>query len=65
MTAMDKVAEQKRKLTGICDENDLVYTLECKRYPIRLTIRPSKGMDAQMSMLEAAEEKGYTSPNAT
>lgn len=64
MTEMDKVAIQKKKLRGICEENDLVYELECMKYPIRLTIRPAKNMDAQLSMIEDAEEKGFTSPNA-
>lgn len=64
MTEMDKVTEQKRKLENVCEKNGLICKLECKRYPIRLTIRPAKNMDAQMSMLEQADQKGYTSPNA-
>lgn len=55
----------KKKLQGICDENDLLFSFKHDRYPITLTIRPASGMDAQMSMLENAEENGYISPDAS
>lgn len=64
MTEMDKLSVLKKKLRGICDENELIYELKCKKYPISLTIKPAQNMDAQLSMMEAAEDKGFTSPNA-
>lgn len=55
----------KKKLQNICDENNLVYRFRRDTYPITLTIKPCGGMDAQMTMLEMAEEDGYISPDAS
>ena len=55
----------KKKLEGICDENDLVYTLSVKGYPITLTIKPVQGLEEQMTLLALADEKPYNNPDAT
>ncbi|MDR1158336.1 MAG: hypothetical protein LBK75_08575 [Oscillospiraceae bacterium] len=54
----------KKKLQGVCDENNLVFTLHKDQYPIVLRIKVTDGLDGQMSMLEAAEDEGYRSPDA-
>ena len=51
-----KLEAYKKKLDGICDANDLQYRLSLDTYPISMIISPLGGMDAQMSMLEAADE---------
>lgn len=65
MSENAKYEAYKKKLEGICDENNLVFSFNHNRYPITLTIRPVSGLEAQMSMLEAAEDEGYISPDAT
>jgi len=55
----------KKKLQGICDENNLTFRFRNDKYPITLTIRPLAGVDEQMTMLERVEENGYTSPDAS
>lgn len=67
MNEMDKLGILEKKLSGICDKNDLLYKFCNDRYPITLTIRPAGGMDNQISMLESSEadEGNYTSPDAS
>lgn len=65
MSESSKFSEYKKKLQGICDENNLVYRLRVDTYPISLTIKPTSGIEGQMSMLEEVEDKGYISPDAT
>lgn len=65
MSEISKFEAQRKKLDGICEENNLVAIFRNDSYPITLTIRPLTGLDEQMSMLENAEEKGYTSPDAS
>lgn len=65
MNEAAKYEGYKKKLDGICDENDLVYSLNTKTYPITLTIRPLQGIAEQMSMLEMADEKPFNSPDAS
>lgn len=65
MSEISKYEAYKKKLQGVCDENDLVFRFRPDRYPITLTIRPVSGVEEQMSMLENVEEKGYTSPDAS
>ena len=64
MSEISKYEAYAKKLQGICDENDLVFKFERKTYPITLTIRPTGGLDGQMSMLAETEENGYISPDA-
>ncbi|MCI8620235.1 MAG: hypothetical protein HFG44_09260 [Oscillospiraceae bacterium] len=65
MSERAKYEAYKKKLEGICEENNLVFSFNHNRYPITLTIRPVSGLDAQLSMLESVEEDGYISPEAT
>lgn len=64
MSEVSKYEAYKKKLQGLCDEHDLVFRFRNDSYPITLTIKPVGGLDAQMSLLENAEEQGYTSPDA-
>lgn len=64
MSEISMYEAYKKKLQGLCDEHNLVYKFNRSEYPITLTIRPCGGMDAQLSMLEAAEDEGYISPDA-
>lgn len=54
----------KEKLSSICEENNLTYSLRCDRYPCTLTIKPLGGMDAQLTMLES-DDVSYISPDAS
>lgn len=65
MSEISKFEAQRKKLDGICEENNLIAIFRNDSYPITLTIRPLTGLDEQMTMLENAEEKGYTSPDAS
>ena len=64
MSEITKYEAYKKKLQGVCDENDLVFRFRAYEYPITLTISPVQGAYHQMSMLENVEEEGYTSPDA-
>lgn len=55
---------QKKKMEGLCDEHKLVYRFRKDKYPITFTISPMGGMEAQLTMLENAEDVGYRSPEA-
>lgn len=59
-----KFAAQRTKLKNICEAHDLTYTFIKNSYPIKLIIRPIKGVCEQMSMLETASEDSYISPDA-
>ena len=68
MREIDKYSVLKEKLQGICDENNLTYTIKNKGYPFLMTIKPLGGMDAQQTMMEGMEDAtgtGYISPDAT
>lgn len=64
MSEISKFETYKKKLQGVCDENDLVFRFRCHQYPITLTIRPVSGFGEQLSMLETADEN-YMSPDAS
>lgn len=64
MSEMAKFEARKKSLQGICDENNLVFRFRNDAYPITLTIMPTGGVGAQMSLLENVEERGYMSPDA-
>lgn len=64
MSEIAKYEAYKKKLQGVCDENNLVFRFRHDRYPITLTIRPVSGLGQQLNMLESVEENGYTSPDA-
>ena len=59
-----KFAAQRTKLKNICEAHDLTHTFIKNSYPIKLIIRPIKGVGEQMSMLETASEDSYISPDA-
>lgn len=59
-----KFAAQRTKLKNICEAHDLTYTFIKNSYPIKLIIRPIKGVGEEMSMLETASEDSYISPDA-
>lgn len=65
MSEISKYEAYKKKLQGVCDENDLVFRFRCDRYPITLTIKPVTGLEEQLSLLENVEDKGYTSSDAS
>ena len=68
MTEINKYIALKEKLQGVCDENNLVFSIRNNSYPFRLIIRPASGMDTQLDMLEALEDgsdTGYISPDAS
>lgn len=65
MNEISKYEAYKKKLEGICEENELRFRFNKESYPITLTIKPLTGLDHQLSMIENEEEKGYTSPNAS
>lgn len=67
MREIDKYNILKEKLQGICDENNLTYSIQNKTYPFRMIIKPCGGMDAQQTMLEGMDtgETGYISPDAS
>lgn len=65
MSEISKYEAYKKKLDGICEENNLIAIFRRNRYPITLTIKPLTGLDEQMSMLEEVEDNGYTSPDAS
>lgn len=67
MNEIGKYGVYKEKLQGICDENDLAFSIHNSKYPFFMTVKPLSGIDAQMSMLEDASENsetGYISPDA-
>ena len=65
MNEAAKLEAYKKKLEGICDENDLQYRLHLSGYPIRMTVTPLSDMDSQITMLEAADENTeYLPPDA-
>lgn len=57
MKELDQYEAQRKKLEGICEEHNLVFGFRKNEYPIKLTIRPSSGMDEQLSMLERAGDE--------
>lgn len=65
MNELAKFEVYQKKLQGICDENDLTFSFRKNENPITLTIKPCSGMYEQMQMLEAAEDDGYRSPDAS
>lgn len=67
MNEIGKYNVLKEKLQGICDENDLTFAIHNQKYPFFMTVKALSGMDAQMSMLEDADDNGdtgYISPDA-
>lgn len=61
MSEVSKYDAYKKKLQGVCDENNLVYRFQSDGYPITLTISPVTGLEP--SLFDDEEEKD-TSPDA-
>lgn len=66
MNEIGKYGVYKEKLQGICDENNLTFSIQNRKYPFFMTVKPCSGLDAQMSMLECEDtsDAGYISPEA-
>lgn len=64
MSEITKYEAYKKKLEGLCDEHNLVYSLKHDQYPMTLTLRPLQDLYSQMDMLESVEDKGYISQDA-
>lgn len=62
MSEISKFQAYKKKLEGICDENNLVFRFRQNEYPATLTILPCSGVEEQMSIL--ADTKKTISPDA-
>lgn len=68
MREIDKYNVLKEKLQGICDENNLTYSIQNRKYPFLMVIKPLGGLDNQQTMMEgmdSAGETGYISPDAS
>ena len=68
MREIDKYGVLKEKLQGICEENNLTYTIQNQKYPFLMVIKPLGGVDAQQTMLEGMDDAGgtgYISPDAS
>jgi len=66
MREIEKYNVLKEKLQGICDENNLTFSIQNKKYPFFMTVKSISGVGAQMSMLENEDtgDTGYISPEA-
>ena len=68
MREIDKYGVLKEKLQGICEENNLTYSIQNQKYPFLMVIKPLGGVDAQQTMLEGMDDAGgtgYISPDAS
>lgn len=68
MREIEKYNVLKEKLQGICDKNSLTYSIQNRKYPFLMTIKPLGGMEAQQTMMEGMDnpgETGYISPDAS
>ena len=64
MSEISKFQAYKKKLEGVCDENNLVFRFRQNEYPVTLTILPSSGVEEQMDLLADTSDKGTISPDA-
>jgi hypothetical protein len=64
MSESHKFEGYKKRLQGICDENDLIYRFKHDSYPITLTICPVTVTAEQMKLFESMDESKHTSPDA-
>lgn len=63
-TELSMYEAQVKKMQDLCEEHDLTYRFVKDQYPVIFTIRLASGFDAQLSMMENAEEDGFVSPDA-
>ena len=64
MSEISKFSAYKKKLEGVCDENNLVFRFRQNEYPISLAILPNQGVEEQMDLLASDTEKVTSSPDA-
>ena len=64
MSEIYKFQSYKKKLEGVCNENNLVFRFRQNEYPISLTILPSSGVEEQMDLLASDADKTAISPDA-
>ena len=64
MSDISKFQAYKKKLEGVCDENNLVFRFRQNEYPISLTILPNSGVEEQMDLLASDTDKVTSSPDA-
>ncbi|MEN6487847.1 MAG: DNA translocase FtsK [Smithella sp.] len=64
MSEIHKYEGYKKRLQGVCDENDLVFRFKHDSYPITLTISPATVNAEQIELFESAKESGHISPDA-
>lgn len=68
MREIDKYGVLKEKLQGICDEHNLTFSIQNRKYPFFMIVKPQGGLDAQQTMMEGMDEPGetgYISPDAS
>lgn len=68
MREIDKYGILKEKLTGICEENSLTYSIQDRKHPFLMIVKPVGGVDAQQTMMEGMDnpgDTGYISPDAS
>jgi len=64
ITEKGKLEIQMKKLTGICDEQNLVWSFKKDTYPISLVIMATNSMEGQMSLLADDETNNHVSKDA-
>lgn len=64
MSEIYKFQAYKKKLEGVCNENNLVFRFRQNEYPISLTILPNQGVEEQMDLLASDTDKTTSSPDA-
>ena len=62
MNELAKVEVYKKKLSGICEENELIYRFKCDSYPITLTVQTVES--PQVVMFEEDDEGEENRPDA-
>lgn len=68
MKEIEKYNILTEKLQGVCDKNNLTYSIQNEKFPFLMVIKPLGGSDNQQTMLEgmdAAGETGYINPDAS
>lgn len=68
MREIDKYGVLKEKLQNLCDENNLTWSIQNRKFPFLLTVKPLDGMDNQQTMMEGMDgsgETGYINPDAS
>lgn len=64
MSEISQYESYKKKLQGVCDENDLFFRFVRTEYPITLTISPASADMTQIAMPGVQDEDEASSPDA-